>query len=206
MVADADQAKLHIRWQEDDESLMSLERLQGHWTEEQYLLMTDQTKRLLEYSDGYLEVLPMPTEEHQDISQFLFLALLAFLQGIGGKVYYAPLRVRIRANKFREPDLLLVRDAHDPRRQNRYWLGADLVVEVVSAGDPERDTKVKRNDYAQAGIPEYWIVNPLTTTITVLVLEGETYTEHGCFSRGEDAVSKLLDGFRVRVDAVFDAK
>ncbi|PDV99626.1 Uma2 family endonuclease [Candidatus Viridilinea mediisalina] len=206
MTVETRQAKLHIRWQTEDETFLSLDALQGHWTEEQYLLMTDQTKRLLEYTDGYLEALPMPTEEHQDISQFLFLALLAFVQRIGGKVYYAPLRLRIRANKFREPDLLLLCDAHDPRRQQRYWLGADLVVEVVSPDDPERDTKVKRSDYAQAAIPEYWIVNPLTATITVLVLEGAAYTEYGCFARGEYAQSTLLDGFGVWVADVFDAK
>lgn len=206
MTVETHQAKLHIRWQTDDETFLSLDALQGHWTEEQYLLMTDQTKRLLEYTDGYLEALPMPTEEHQDISQFLFLALLAFVQRIGGKVYYAPLRLRIRANKFREPDLLLVCDANDPRRQKRYWLGADLVVEVVSPDDPERDTKVKRSDYAQAAIPEYWIVNPLTATITVLVLEGAAYTEYGCFARGDYAQSTLLDGFGVWVADVFDAR
>lgn len=206
MAIDARQANLRLIWEEDDDLVVSLNPLQGHWTAEQYLLMTDQTNRLLEYTDGYIEVLPMPTQEHQDISQFLFLALLAFLQRIGGKVYYAPLRVRVRARKFREPDLLLVRDANDPRRQNRYWLGADLVVEVVSVDNLERDTKVKRKDYAQAGIPEYWIVNPLTATITVLVLAGATYVEHGVFRRGEQAVSKLLDGFSVSVDEVFDAK
>jgi Uma2 family endonuclease len=206
MAIDARQANLRLIWEEDDDLVVSLNPLQGHWTAEQYLLLTDQTNRLLEYTDGYIELLPMPTQEHQDISQFLFLALLAFLQRIGGKVYYAPLRVRVRARKFREPDLLLVRDANDPRRQNRYWLGADLVVEVVSVDNPERDTKVKRKDYAQAGIPEYWIVNPLTATITVLVLAGTTYVEHGVFRRGEQAVSKLLDGFSVSVDEVFDAK
>jgi Uma2 family endonuclease len=200
------QANLRLSWEENDDLVVSLNPLQGHWTEEQYLLVSDQTNRLLEYDEGYIEVLPMPTEEHQDISQFLFLALLAFLQRIGGKVYYAPLRVRVRARKFREPDLLLVRDANDPRRQNRYWLGADLVVEVVSADAPERDTKVKRTEYAQAGIPEYWIVNPLTATITVLALDGETYAEHGVFARGQRAASKLLDGFSVSVDEVLDAK
>jgi Uma2 family endonuclease len=100
----------------------------------------------------------------------------------------------------------LVRDANDARRQKRYWLGADMVVEIVSADDPERDTKVKRKEYAQAGIPEYWIVNPLTATITVLVLEGEMYTEYGVFGRGDLAVSKLLDGFSMSVDDVLDAK
>jgi Uma2 family endonuclease len=199
-------ANLRLSWEEDDNLVVSLDPLQGHWTEEQYLLVTDQTNRLLEYTDGYIEVLPMPTEEHQDISQFLFLALLAFLQHLGGKVYYAPLRVRIRPRKYREPDLLLVRDAKDPRRQNRYWLGADLVVEIVSADDPERDTTVKRREYAEAGIPEYWIVNPLTETITVLELTGESYTEHGVFKRGDRATSKLLHGFDVSVDEVLDAK
>lgn len=206
MAIDARQANLRLSWEEDDDLVVSLTPLQGHWTEEQYLLVTDQTNRLLEFDDGSIEVLPMPTEEHQDTSQVLFLALLAFLQRIGGKVYYAPLRVRVRARTFREPDLLLVRDANDPRRQNRYWLGADMVIEIVSPDDPERDTKVKRKEYAQTGIPEYWIVNPLTATITVLVLEGETYTEHGVFGRGDRAVSKLLDGFSVSVDEVLDAR
>ena len=50
----------------------------------------------------------------------------------------------------------------DPRCQDRYWLGADLVVEVVSPDRPERDLVDKRIDYAvrQAGIPEYWVVDP----------------------------------------------
>src|SRR5918912_782670 len=135
--------------------------LQGLWTVEQYLKLTDQTNQLIEFTDGVIEILPMPTDKHQAISQFLFLALLAVTRQIGGKVQYAPLRIRIREGKFREPDLLLVLDANDPRRQNRFWLGADMVVEIVSPDDPERDTKVKRVDYAEAGIPEYWIVNPV---------------------------------------------
>jgi Uma2 family endonuclease len=206
MAIDTRRAHVRISWEDNDELVVSLNPLQGHWTEEQYLLLSDQTNRLLEYTDGTIEALPMPTEEHQDISQFLFLALLEFLRQIGGKVYYAPLRVRVRAGRFREPDLLLVRDANDPRRQNRYWLGADLVVEIVSEDDPERDTQVKRAEYAQASIPEYWIVNPLEQTITVLALEGAIYSEHGVFGRGDRAVSKLLEGFTISVDEVLDAK
>jgi Uma2 family endonuclease len=205
MTAEATAPLLRMVWP-DEVADIDLGPLQGLWSVAQYLALTQQTNRLLEYTDGYIEVLPMPTQEHQDISQFLFLALLAFLQHIGGKVYYAPLRVRVRARKFREPDLLLVCDANDPRRQNRYWLGADLVVEIVSADDPERDTKVKRKDYAEAGIPEYWIVNPLNDTITVLALAGAAYVEHGVFHRGERAGSKLLVGFSVSVDEVLDAR
>lgn len=80
------------------------------------------------------------------------------------------------------------------------------VVEVVSPDTPERDTTVKRKEYAQAAIPEYWIVNPFTSTITVRTLDGEAYAEHGVFARGQRATSKLLDGFSVSVDEVLDAK
>ncbi|MCX7791250.1 MAG: Uma2 family endonuclease [Chloroflexaceae bacterium] len=206
MAVDARQARLRMRWEEGDEFVLSLDPLQGHWTEEQYLLLGNQTNRLLEYTNGHIEVLPMPTDKHQAILEWLFLALKTFIEQLGGKVRFAPLRMRVREGMYREPEILLVRDARDPRRQHRFWLGADLVVEIVSEDDPEGDTRVKRADYASAGIPEYWIVNPLDHTITVLVLEGEAYTEHGVFRRGDRATSRLLEGFTVSVDEVFDAE
>ncbi|HMQ31161.1 MAG TPA: Uma2 family endonuclease, partial [Chloroflexaceae bacterium] len=151
------------------------------------------------------EVLPTPTRRHQAISLFLLLGLLAFVRPRGGAVYYAPLRLQVRRGKFREPDLLLVTNTADPRAQDEFWLGADLVVEIVSPDKPQRDTEEKPVDYAEAGIPEYWIVNPVTDTITVLVLEGGAYAEHGLFRRGDYAASKLLDGFRMSVEEVLDA-
>ncbi len=108
-------------------------------------------------------------------------------------------------HKYREPDLLLLRDANDQRNQEAYWLGADLVAEIVSPDDPDRDTVTKRADYALAGIPEYWIVNLLDDTIMVLTLTGDAYTEHGTYRRGETASSVLLPGFAVHVDTVLDA-
>lgn len=185
---------------------LDLDPLQGLWSVEQYLKLTNQTNHLIEFTDGVIEVLPMPTRDHQVILAFLYELLLLLLRPQGGKVLFAPLRVQVRPGKFREPDLLALRDAHDPRNQNDYWLGADLVIEIVSPDRPTRDTEEKPLDYAEAGIPEYWIVNPLNETITVLVLTGQAYSEYGVFRRGERAVSKLLAGFDVRVDDVFDAR
>jgi hypothetical protein len=89
---------------------------QGSWSEEVYLALTDNCTRLVEFTDGFLEVLPMPTDKHQSVLQFLFLAFLGFVQLRGGKVHFAALRLRIRPGKFREPDLLLLLSATDPRR------------------------------------------------------------------------------------------
>jgi Uma2 family endonuclease len=180
--------------------------LQGLWTEEQYLRLTDQTNRFIEFTEGSIEVLPMPTRKHQAISRFLFLALLAFVQRLGGTVFYAPLRVRVAPGRFREPDLVLLLDVNDPRNQNAFWLGADLVVEIVSPDHVERDTVLKRADYAAAGIPEYWIIDPEAATITVLTLKDGAYVAHGVFRHGDTATSALLQGFSVRVEAVCDAE
>lgn len=188
-----------------EETAIDLSALQGLWSAAQYLRLTDQTNRLIEFTDGVIEVLPVPTRKHQAISRLLFLALLAFVQRLGGTVFYAPLRVQIRPGKYREPDLLLLRAADDPRNQNAFWLGADLVVEIVCPDAPERDTQIKRADYAEAAIPEYWIVNPLDDTITVLRLEADRYVAHGVFRRGQRATSALLAGFAVAVDEVLDA-
>ena len=180
-------------------------RPRGRWSEEEYLVLTDHRSRLVEFTDGFLELLPMPTDKHQSVLQFLFLAFFNFVQPRGGKVHFAPLRLRIRPGKFREPDLLLLLSAADPRRQNRFWLGADLALEVVSEEKPERDLVEKRGDYAEGRVPEYWIVNPQTETITVLYLRGDIYEEAGIYRRGESASSVLLAGFSVAVAAVFDA-
>lgn len=148
----------------------------------------------------------MPTDEHQTIVLLLYELLVALVRPRGGKVLVAPLRLKVRDDTYREPDIVLLRSAQDPRRQNRFWLGADLVVEVVSPDKPERDLVDKRGEYAAAQIPEYWIVNPQNETITVLSLEGSRYVEHGMFRRGATATSVLLEGCSVVVDAVFDAE
>ncbi len=190
----------------DGETILDLDEIQGLWTAEQYLRLTKYTRHLIEFTRGQLEVLPRPSDQHQVLLEFLFIALRAFLRPRGGKVLFAPLRLEIRPAKFREPDLLLVLDAHDPRRQNAYWRGADMVIEIVSPDGPERDTIVKRLDYAEGRIPEYWIVHPEEETITVLRLEQHQYVEHGVFRRDETATSVLLEGFTIAVSEVLDAR
>jgi Uma2 family endonuclease len=178
---------------------------QGEWSEEEYLVLTDHRVRLVEFTDGKVEALPTPTREHQMILGFLFLVFCSFFEPRGGRVLFSPLRVRIRVGKYREPDLILLTSAEDDRNQSRFWEGADLVVEVVSKDKPERDLVDKRLDYAEGNVPEYWMVNPLTETISVLQLGGQAYEDTGVYRRGESARSVLNPDFSISVDAVFDA-
>lgn len=189
-----------------DDLLLRVLPEQGQWSDEDYLWLTDHTNQFIEVTDGYLEVLPVPTDHHQTLLLFLYGVILEWVRVAGGKVLLAPLRLRIRERKFREPDLLMLMDAHDPRRSNRYWTGADLVLEVVSPDKPARDTVDKLEDYAEAGIPEYWIIEPQAETIRVFVLEGASYRELGCYGRGAEARSARLEGLIVEVTPLFDAK
>ena len=176
---------------------------QGRWSDDQYLWLTDRSRRLIEFTDGCVEQLPMPTVLHQIVLQHLNRIFDAWLAPLGGIVLFAGLRVRIRNGKFREPDLAALLDRADSRNQDRFWLGADLALEVVSPDDPDRDFVAKRADYAEAGISEYWIVDPRSETVTVLTLDGDAYVEHGAFSHGDIADSVLLDGLSVDVTALF---
>jgi len=178
---------------------------QGNWTEEEYLALD--TNHLVEISDGCLEVLPMLTIFHQLLVAFILRILSEFVANhADGCVLTAPLPVHLRPGKFREPDIIYFRPH---RAKDVYSLpeGADLVVEVVSEGEEnrKRDLETKREEYAAAGISEYWIVDPQEKQITVLALDGKTYREHGVFGSGSTATSILLPGFTVAVDAVFAA-
>lgn len=178
---------------------------QGSWEESDYLSLD--TNHLVEFSDGYVEVLPMPTQSHQLIVQFLSSELRLFASARKlGRVLFAPLRVRLRKGRYREPDVVFMLAAHKDRMGEKFWRGADLAMEVVS-DDPEgreRDLVTKRAEYSAAGIAEYWIIDPATRTVTVLTLKGKEYQVHGEFRPRQRATSVLLDGFALAVEKILE--
>ncbi len=196
-----------LRYGEPTWDIAQLFPAQGTWTESEYFTL--ETSRRVEFSHGFLEFLPMPTVLHQRIAAFLYDALRAFIVGLNlGEVLFMGVRVRLGPGKFREPDVLFMSAEHASRITDEYWEGADLVMDVVSSGDEDRrrDVETKREEYAQAGIPEYWLVDPEIGQITVLTLEGQAYLVHGEFKRGERATSKLLPGFSVDVTSALAPK
>jgi Uma2 family endonuclease len=180
---------------------------QGRWTEQAYLSLLDDVRA--ELVRGCLEFLPMPTWVHAWIVIWLHDELRSVVRARQcGYTAVAPIRVRTVGESIREPDVVWVsvEQLPDPMRPSN---GAQLVMEVVSEGaaSRQRDGDEKRSEYAQAGIPEYWIVDPETETITVLTLPANAteYAVHGEFKPGQTATSKLLDGFNVDVSACFAA-
>ena len=116
-----------------------------------------------EWVDGEVTVFMPPSVLHQRVVGFLYVLLSWYARRFNlGEVLMAPLEMLILDGRSsREPDLLFVARAHADRITGIRIVGpADLVVEVVSDESVIRDRREKLADYQQAGIPEYWLLDP----------------------------------------------
>ena len=176
---------------------------QGEWSESEYLSLN--SNHLVEFSDGMIEVLPMPTTDHQRIVAYLYGLIFSFVSARKlGEVLFAPLRVRLWAGKYREPDIVFMLADHASRVKKKFWEGADLVVEVVSedAESEKCDWQDKRAEYERAGIPEYWLVDPQKNVVTIFTLKQGRYVVHAEGRAGQNISSALLPGLDIDVNAV----
>lgn len=177
--------------------------LQGAWDESDYFALD--TGRLVEFDSGVIEVLPVPTKNHQLIMFFICKMLDAFVlaNNLGGKVYPAGYPVKVDRQKYREPDVVYLTAEQDALSPQEYSAAAEIVVEVVSKSDPDRDYKQKVVDYARGGIPEYWIVDPDKRKVLVLRLEAGSYVTHGLLNVEDVLTSTRLQGFSLPVKDIF---
>lgn len=181
---------------------------QGEWSEEDFLGLDSCYEGFprVELCDGCLEVLPLPNEIHQLIAALFFRLLDAFTAvHAPGIVLFSGMRIRLKQGKkprFRDADVVYLKAENFHLRHPKYWDGADLAMEVVSDDrkDQARDWDVKPREYAEAGIGEYWIIDPKKGQVRVLALQGGTYKVHGDFGPGMTATSALLPGFSIAVD------
>ena len=149
----------------------------GAWSEQEYLALD--INRRVEFDNGYLEVHDAPTDQHQAIIVYFIVILAEHARRFGGVVRPAGMGMCLWEQKYREPNIVLLRDRNSSLRRENYWNWADLAIEIVgqSLEDRERDLVTKRIEYERAGIQEYWIVDPEQETVTVLSLSGDVYSE-----------------------------
>jgi Uma2 family endonuclease len=114
--------------------------------------------------DGEVQVLLPSSYRHADLVAFLLLILRAWVEAHDlGIVIAAPFLMRLPppVTNGREPDLLFLSEPHRGRLRATYLDGpADLVVEILSPESIDRDRRQKFGEYEQAGIPEYWMLDP----------------------------------------------
>ena len=182
---------------------------QGAWTYEDYVRLPDDGKRY-EVIRGVLYVSPAPIPLHQYVHTRLLVLLTRFVdENRLGVVLGAPMDVRLprRIGDPVQPDLVFLRTGNQPRWEvdSNFSGSPDLVVEILSPSTARRDRKIKHSAYREAGIPEYWIVDPRARTVEVFGLseDGARYDEL-CRGGEEDTVrSAVLPGLEIRVGEIF---
>ncbi len=129
-------------------------------TYKEFLAWADEDT-LAEWVDGEVVMYSPASKQHQNLADFLTSVLRAFVeQHHLGVVLSAPFQMKLEHG--REPDLLFVANEHLERLKETHLEGpADLVVEIVSPESVGRDRGEKFYEYERAGIPEYWLIDPL---------------------------------------------
>lgn len=179
-------------------------RIQGQWTVDDLDSLPDDLKRY-ELWDGNLVIMPAPSIRHQMIIKRLVKAFLVFdPDEEHGELLFAPADVVLSQEWVVQPDILFVSsDRRDIIHFHRIYGAPDLVVEVLSPRTTQTDRTAKRDAYAQAGVREYWLLDADAEAITVLVFQDGVYVEQGVYHVGDIAVSTVLAGFTVNVEAIF---
>lgn len=166
----------------------------------------------LELIKGYVfKMSPAPAEFHQRIFGKVFFNLYAFLDKKPCAVYGAPFDVRLvrktlddkQITTVVQPDICVICDLK--KIDKKGCLGSpDIVVEILSPGNNRTELKNKYEVYEEAGVKEYWIIEPQGKIFFryILNVEGKFESTH-LLTIGDEVTSLLLPGFTLSLDEVF---
>jgi Uma2 family endonuclease len=178
---------------------------QGEWTYDDYARLPNDGWKY-EVMRGELYMSPAPSPLHQRTVLRLSTEMGQFVeQHQMGEVFISPIDVILPRGLGTpvQPDILFI------RRDNLHIIGEttidgvpELVVEILSPSNWVDDRRTKFAVYAEAGIAEYWIIDPRTVTVEVYQLRGNRYELLDSYGTGDTVSSTVLDGFPVDVDRI----
>jgi len=175
-----------------------------------------------ELINGAVYAMSSPSRRHQWISGNLHSVFHQFLKGKQCEVYHAPFDVRLNAvpdsetdnesttgsdsaagdnDTVVQPDLVIVCD--HSKLDDRGCKGApDLVVEILSPSTASMDKVAKLNKYQEAGVREYWIVDPESNSVLVFTLKDGNYIVHA-YGETETVSVSILENCTVDLNEIF---
>ena len=186
--------------------------LHGSYTYADYLLW--HFKERVELIRGkILKMSPAPSRKHQEISMTTTLMLAKFLRNQPCKMYAAPFDVRLINYKENtddnevvsvvQPDLCVICDTN--KLDDKGCIGApDLIIEILSPGNSQREMDIKFDLYQENGVLEYWIVNPSEKNIYIYVLENNRYIGLKPLIESSTLISPTFPKLKFAVKKIFD--
>ena len=156
-----------------------------------------------ELIDGQIYLMSDPTGRYQEVLGEIHRQIANFLLGKACQVFLAPFSVRLLRGKNTayEPDIVVLCDPSI--RRKRGCVGVpDMLVEVLSRSTAKKDKVIKYNDYMQAGVKEYWIVDPDKDFIDAYRLVNGEYIRQ-TYDKGDIAPILVLPGCEIDLSLVF---
>ena len=174
-------------------------------TYEEFRELPDDGKRY-ELIRGEVHLTPSPATKHQltlfNLSGSLFVYSKRSPVGV---VAVAPLDVRLSHDTAVQPDLIFVSNARANIIRENYIDGApDLVVEILSPSTAAHDRATKLTLYAEAGVPEVWLLDPNAKTVEVLKLQGRKYVLDAALAGDQKLTSSQFPGWELPLIDLFD--
>jgi len=173
------------------DEFLSLGRTDGKW----------------ELDDGVLYIMASGTRDHQFLILQFSRRLDDYLDGFEqspAHFYHEMTTILSRElQRAPEPDIVIVREGRPGILEGRWVEGApDIVVEILST-DRSRDLVRKRRIYAEAGVLEYWPVDPRNDTVTQLELRDGQYVERAVLGADDVLATPLLPGLSIPLADIF---
>jgi Uma2 family endonuclease len=152
--------------------------------------------------DGVIHMASPDTNTANLLTGLVYQLLDGFVAArqVGGRVFVTRFAFQLSDVRAPEPDVAYVRPERlHLVRENCMLGGPDLAVEIVSRDSRHRDYHEKRELYEQAGVTEYWIVDPIVSRVEFLRLQEGKY-ELVPLERNRIFHSSVVNGFWLDVD------
>jgi Uma2 family endonuclease len=177
---------------------------QGEWTYEDYIALPDDGNRY-EIIEGVLYQMPSPNRNHQNSFNWFIHYLCTYVVKVGlGTVLGAPFDVKLPTRHSVQPDVMVIlKENEHIIEENRIFGAPDLIIEISSPGTVGYDRGIKQWAYESSGIKEYWLADPATQTIEVLVLKQGKYQSLGVFDAAATYPSQVVPNLPVKVQEFF---
>jgi Uma2 family endonuclease len=171
-------------------------------TYEEFLAWADEDVPA-EWVDGEVIIMSPASRKHQEVASFLAALLTFFVEAKqAGVIFIAPFQMRLDTRPSgREPDILFIARARLELLTDTYLNGAaDMAVEIISPESRVRDRGDKFYEYEQAGVREYWLIDPVRKQAEFHYLNEERIYQ--LVPVGDDHIfnSRVLDGLRLNVE------
>jgi Uma2 family endonuclease len=162
-----------------------------------------------EIIDGVIVAMSAPSRAHQFAVGEIFGEMRNFFKGRKCTPYVAPVDVRLFPKGLDDtvvqPDIVVI---CDPKKfsDGKSCQGApDLIVEVISKTTLKQDRLVKFRKYEQAGVLEYWLVDPTNYVVEIFVLEANRFVSFDIFDEADEFItSRLFEGLKIRTADIFE--